>query len=117
MPTHPPAHRVEVLGPPGDRHDEILTPAALAFLARLDAAFAERRRRILTARRHRRDLLASGSPLGLPRATSGVRDDPHWRVAPPAPDLTDRRVELIAPPTPRAAANALGSGARRTVAS
>ncbi|MEU6293532.1 malate synthase A [Streptomyces erythrochromogenes] len=111
-PTHTPTRRVKVLGPPGDRHGEILTPAALDFLARLDEAFAGRRREILTARRHRSDRLASGSPLDFPRATSAVRDDPHWRVAPPAPGLTDRRVEITAPPTPRMAVNALNSGAR-----
>ncbi|QES47037.1 malate synthase A [Streptomyces venezuelae] len=111
MPTQVP-RRVKVLGPPGDRHDEILTPAALDFLALLDDAFAGRRREILTARRHRSDRLVSGSPLDFPRATSGVREDPHWRVAPPAPGLTDRRVEITGPPTPRMAVNALNSGAR-----
>ncbi|MEW1633600.1 malate synthase A [Streptomyces sp. NPDC093801] len=112
MSTHVPTRRVEVLGPAGHRHSEILTPEALEFLARLDAAFADRRREILTARLHRSDRLASGSPLGFPRATSGVRDAPNWRVAPPADDLTDRRVEITSPPTPRMAVNALNSGAQ-----
>ncbi|MEV7416168.1 malate synthase A [Streptomyces sp. NPDC089919] len=112
MPTHAPPHRIKVLGPPGDRHDEVLTPEALDFLARLHAAFAGRRRELLTARRHRADRLASGSRLDFPRATSGVREDPHWRTAPPAPDLTDRRVEITGPPTPRTAVGALNSGAR-----
>ncbi|MFB7936989.1 malate synthase A [Streptomyces sp. NPDC056049] len=112
MPTHTPTPRVTVTGPPGDRHDEILTPEALEFLARLDHAFARRRRELLTARRDRADRLASGSPLDFPRATSAVRDDPHWRVTPPAPGLADRRVEIVAAPTPHAAAEALASGAR-----
>ncbi|WP_189382656.1 hypothetical protein [Streptosporangium nondiastaticum] len=34
--------RIEVPGPPGDRHDEILTPRALDFPGPLDAAFAGR---------------------------------------------------------------------------
>ncbi|RSS84320.1 malate synthase A [Streptomyces sp. WAC06614] len=116
MSTRTPTRRVEVLGPPGERHGEILTPEALEFLARLDAAFANRRREILTARRHRADRLASGSPLGFPRATSAVRDAPNWRVAPQAPGLTDRRVEITSPPTPRMAVHALNSGARVWVA-
>ncbi|MFF9144847.1 malate synthase A [Streptomyces sp. NPDC014861] len=111
MPTHTPTPRVTVTGPPGDRHDEILTPEALEFLARLDRAFSRRRRELLTARRDRADRLASGSPLDFPRATSAVRDDPHWRVAPPAPGPADRRVELVTAPTARAAAEALTSGA------
>ncbi|GAA3215124.1 hypothetical protein GCM10020256_16460 [Streptomyces thermocoprophilus] len=44
--------------------------------------------------------------------TSAVRDDPTWRVAPPAPGLTDRRVEITGPPDRRMAVNALNSGAQ-----
>ncbi|MFE3964922.1 malate synthase A, partial [Streptomyces cyaneofuscatus] len=43
--------RVQVLGVPGDRHEEVLTPEALDFIARLDAAFATRRFDLLTERR------------------------------------------------------------------
>ncbi|MGW5802247.1 hypothetical protein ACWFQE_24665, partial [Streptomyces bacillaris] len=43
--------RVQVLGVPGDRHEEVLTPEALDFIARLDAAFAARRFDLLTERR------------------------------------------------------------------
>ncbi|MFF9018157.1 malate synthase A [Streptomyces sp. NPDC014870] len=111
MSTPETTHHVEVLGPPGDHHFEILNPEALDFVARLDAAFTRRRREILTARRHRSDSLASGHPLDFPRATSAVRDDPNWRVAPTAQALTGRRAEITAPPAPRTAANALGSGA------
>ncbi|MER7828343.1 malate synthase A [Streptomyces sp. NPDC096097] len=103
---------VRVLGTPGERHDEILTPAALAFIARLDAAFAGRRAEILKERRRRSGNLASGTPLDFSRATSAVRADPDWRVAPPAPGLTDRRVEITGPPARRMAVNALNSGAK-----
>ncbi|MFD0786166.1 hypothetical protein ACFQZ8_19885, partial [Micromonospora azadirachtae] len=41
---------VEVVGPRHDRHDEILTPPALAFLAELHRAFDTRRRELLAAR-------------------------------------------------------------------
>ncbi|MFE7868548.1 malate synthase A, partial [Streptomyces bacillaris] len=43
--------RVQVLGVRGDRHEEVLTPEALDFIARLDAAFAARRFDLLTERR------------------------------------------------------------------
>ncbi|MEU5053156.1 malate synthase A [Streptomyces sp. NPDC021096] len=103
---------VQVLGAPGDRHDEILTPEALDFLGRLDAAFANRRFELLAERRRRTERLASGTPLDFSPATSAVRADPTWRVAPPAPDLTDRRVEITGPPERRMTVNALNSGAR-----
>ncbi|WKX73801.1 malate synthase A [Streptomyces sp. XD-27] len=104
--------RVQVLGAPGDRHDEILTPAALDFIARLDAAVAGRRFELLAERRRRAERLASGAPLDFPLATAAVRADPDWRVAPPAPGLTDRRVEITGPPERRMTVNALNSGAK-----
>jgi malate synthase len=41
-----------------------------------------------------------------------VRDDPEWRVAPPAPGLEDRRVELTGPTDRKMTINALNSGAK-----
>ncbi|WP_327351688.1 malate synthase A [Streptomyces sp. NBC_01304] len=104
--------RVQVLGPPGDRHDEILTPEALAFLGRLDAAFAARRFELLAERRRRAERIASGVPLDFPLTTAAVRADRDWRVAPPAPGLADRRVEITGPPERRITVNALNSGAQ-----
>lgn len=111
MSTPDTSQHVGVPGPPGDHHIEILTPEALDFVARLDAEFARRRREILTARGHRSDSLASGRQLDFPRATSAVRDDPHWRVAPLAQGLTGRQREFTGPPNAEAAAHALASGA------
>lgn len=82
MSLTPLTSRVRVLGAPDERHDEILTPAALEFVGRLDAAFADRRLEILKERRRRSAHLVSGSPLDFSRATSAVRADPDWRVAP-----------------------------------
>ncbi|MFF0738778.1 malate synthase A [Streptomyces sp. NPDC004111] len=103
---------VEVLGAPGDRHDEILTAEALEFLGRLDAAFAGRRLRVLTERRRRAERAASGIPLDFPLTGRAIRADATWRVAPPAPGLVDRRVEITGPPERRTAVNALTSGAQ-----
>ncbi|MFF3013488.1 malate synthase A [Streptomyces sp. NPDC057939] len=103
---------VEVLGGPGPRFEEILTPGALDFVARLDSAFAKRRLDILKERRHQSDRLASGSRPDFPRATSAVRGDANWRVAAPAPGLIDRRVEITGPPERAVAAQALNSGAQ-----
>ncbi|MCT4352199.1 malate synthase A [Streptomyces sp. Je 1-79] len=112
MTTSAPTRQVRVLAAPGGRHDEILTPAALDFVGRLADAFGERRQWLLKERRRQAIRLATGSPLDFPVATSAVRNDTSWRVAPPAPGLTDRRVEITGPPDRRMAVNALNSGAR-----
>ncbi|MFJ8671701.1 malate synthase A [Streptomyces sp. NPDC093589] len=104
--------RVQVLGAPGRRFEEILTPAALDFLGSLAHAFADRYRDVLTERRRRALRLSSGSPLDFSRATSAIRADPDWRVAPPAPGLADRRVEITGPPERRTTVDALNSGAQ-----
>ena len=58
-----------------------------------------------------------GSPPGASCPTScrrprPIRDDPTWRVAPPAPGLVDRRVEITGPPDRKMTVNALNSGAK-----
>ncbi|MEW2347057.1 malate synthase A [Streptomyces sp. NPDC006684] len=111
MPTLAPARTVQVVAAPGARHDEILTPAALDFLGALVAAFGERREWLLRERRRQAHRLAAGIRLDFPLVTTPVRTDPAWRVAPPAPGLAERHVELVGPPTPEAAAAAYGSGA------
>lgn len=105
-------HDVRVLAAPGHRHHEILTPAALDFVGRLTAAFSKRRQELLKERRRQVLRLASGSPLDFPMVTAAVRADPDWRVAPAAPGLTDRRVEITGPPDRRMTVNALNSGAK-----
>ncbi|MEV6083982.1 malate synthase A [Streptomyces parvulus] len=112
MTTTAPTQQLRVVAAPGHRHDEILTPAALDFVGRLAAAFGERRRDLLKERRRQALRLASGSPLVFPMVTAAVRNDPSWRVAPPAPGLSDRRVEITGPPNRRMAVNALNSGAQ-----
>ncbi|RFU82687.1 malate synthase A [Streptomyces triticagri] len=116
MPISAPPRSAQVLGPPGHRHEEILTPEALEFVGRLVDAFAGRRLEILKERARVAARLASGSPLDFSVATSRIRADGTWRVAPPAPGLTDRRVEIAGPPDRRTTARALGSAAQVWVA-
>ncbi|SFP29518.1 malate synthase [Amycolatopsis arida] len=107
------AGRPEVAGPQGDRFDEILTPAALDFVARLDNAFAGRRRELLDARRLRRERLSTGEEtLDFLPETRAIREDDTWRVAGAAPGLEDRRVEITGPTDRKMTVNALNSGAR-----
>ncbi|MEV6979436.1 malate synthase A [Kitasatospora sp. NPDC093806] len=103
--------RIEVLGEPEDRFDEILTPEALDFVARLHLPFAARRAELLAERERRSAALAAGGTLDFRPETRAVREDRSWRVVGAGPGLHDRRVEITGPPERRMAVNALNSGA------
>ncbi|WP_457973416.1 malate synthase A [Arthrobacter sp. D1-17] len=97
---------------PVSRQHELLTPDALEFVTKLHRATAERRQELLQARRMRRvDIAAGQDPRFLPE-TEHIRNDPSWRVAPPAPGLEDRRVEITGPVDKKMTINALNSGAK-----
>ncbi len=102
---------VEITGPSGDRYDEILTPDALRLIAALQREFGGRRADLLAARAARQEEISAGGTLDFPPGTRGVREDPGWRVAPPAPGLVDRRVEITGPTERKMTINALNSGA------
>ena len=100
--------RVELLAA-GD--DTILTPSALAFVAKLHRELNPTRLQLLERRRVRQAELDAGAlPRFLPE-TRGVRDA-DWRVAPVPADLQDRRVEITGPTERKMMINALNSGAR-----
>jgi malate synthase len=94
------------------RQNEVLTPDALEFVAKLHRATAERRQELLQARRTRRADIAAGADPRFLRETEHIRNDPSWRVAPPAPGLEDRRVEITGPVDKKMTINALNSGAK-----
>jgi malate synthase len=94
------------------RQGEVLTPDALAFVAKLHRATTERRQELLQGRRNRRAEIAKGQDPRFLRETESVRNDPNWRVAPPAPGLEDRRVEITGPVDKKMTINALNSGAK-----
>ncbi|MER5422185.1 malate synthase A [Streptosporangium roseum] len=102
---------VEITGPSQDRSDEILTPEALAFVAVLQREFGARRLELLEARRERQAELSAGGTLDFLPETKHVRES-EWRVAPPAPGLEDRRVEITGPVDRKMTINALNSGAK-----
>jgi len=103
---------IEITGPAGRRHDEILTAEALAFLAALHDRFAAERQERLAARMTRRRAIDNGRDLRFLPETADVRADPSWRVAGAGPGLHDRRVEITGPTDAKMAINALNSGAR-----
>jgi malate synthase len=97
---------------PIQRQGEVLTPDALEFVGRLHRATAPRLQELLQARRDRRIEIGQGQdPRFLPE-TAWIRNDPEWRVAPPAPGLEDRRVEITGPVDKKMTINALNSGAK-----
>jgi malate synthase len=102
---------VEITGPSGDRYDEILTPDALKLIASLHREFNGRRRELLAARAERQQQLSEGGTLTSLPGTRHIREDPDWRVAPPAAGLVDRRVEITGPTERKMTINALNSGA------
>ena len=110
LPSVPPG--VEVTGEVRERYAEVLTPDALAFLADLHRRFGKRREEILAARAERDAGLAAGASLDFLPDTAAIRADESWRVAPPAPGLEDRRVEITGPTDRKMTVNALNSGAK-----
>lgn len=102
---------IEVAGDRVSGSDQILTPAALAFVERLAGAFEPRRRDLLAARAERRAALAAGGTLDLLPETAEIREA-EWTVAAAPADLDDRRVEITGPAEPKMTINALNSGAR-----
>jgi malate synthase len=103
--------RVEITGPTEERYVEILSPRALELLVMLHDALADRRAEALAARRRRQVQLSGGAMLDFLHETEHIRADDSWRVAPPAPGLIDRRVEITGPTDQKMTINALNSGA------
>jgi malate synthase len=105
------AQGIEVRGAETGRQAEVLTPAALAFVTRLQREFNPTRVALLAKRAERQARLDAGElPDFLPE-TRHVRES-DWRVAPAPADLQDRRVEITGPVDRKMMINAFNSGAR-----
>jgi malate synthase len=88
----------------------VLTDEALEFVGALHERFEPRRRELLAARARRREEIAAGATLDFLAGTREIREG-DWQVAPPPPDLQDRRVEITGPVDRKMIINALNSGA------
>ncbi|MFJ3641519.1 malate synthase A [Streptomyces sp. NPDC090108] len=97
---------------PLPRQEEVLTDAALGFVAELHRRFTPRRDELLALRAERRAGIARTGTLDFLPGTADIRADDSWRVAPAPPALEDRRVEITGPTDRRMTVNALNSGAR-----
>lgn len=100
---------VELWGDVEPHQEEVLTPAALEFLATLHRRFDRPRQKLLAQRRERQS--GSGVPRDFLVETAQIRQA-QWTVAPAPADLMDRRVEITGPTDAKMMINALNSGAR-----
>jgi malate synthase len=102
---------VQVTGGRVPGEDRVLTPEALALVARLTRNFRDELGVLLARRRDRQTRFDAGElPDFLPE-TAHVRES-DWTVAPAPADLDDRRVEITGPAEPKMMINALNSGAK-----
>jgi len=102
-------HGTEVIGNlPGQ--EQLLPPAALAFLADLQRRFGPTRQARLQVRRERQAFFDAGGLPDFREDTRAIRES-SWRVAELPAALLDRRVEITGPTDPKMVINALNSGA------
>lgn len=102
---------VQILGKITPQVNEVLTAAALTFVANLHRQFNPTRQALLKRRAERQVAIDAGKlPDFLPE-TESVRTS-EWQVAPAPADLNDRRVEITGPTERKMMINALNSGAK-----
>ena len=112
MTEQTPSGAVAIHGTMPPEFAQMLSPAAVDFLAGLARQFTARRSDLLQARQTRQAAIDSGQMPDFLPETAPIRDDPAWQVAPVPPDLQDRRVEITGPTDRKMVINALNCGAK-----
>src|SRR5215210_4835212 len=90
---------------------EVLTPEAVALVARLAREFGPRRLELLAKRQERQKAIDAGQMPDFLPETAHIRQA-DWTVASIPAALQDRRVEITGPVDRKMVINALNSGAR-----
>src|SRR6266550_2292772 len=108
IPTPP---GVQLSGELAPAFPEIVSPDALAFVAKLQRAFGNRREECLKRRQDRQAAFDCGEALDFLPETKSIRES-NWTCAPIPADLRDRRVEITGPTDRKMVINALNSGAK-----
>jgi malate synthase len=108
--TRPLPAGVEVRAVIAPEFASILTPDALAFVAKLARKFEAQRRELMAARALRQAGFDAGKLPDFLPDTREVRDS-EWTVAAAPRDLQDRRVEITGPTDRKMVINALNCGA------
>jgi len=91
-------------------YEQILTPEALALVAKLSREFEPRRQQLLAARVERAKRLDAGERPDFLPETAHIRNG-DWKIAPIPAALECRRVEITGPVERKMVINALNSGA------
>ena len=102
---------IHVTDTPSPSSGEILTPAALKFVADLHSTFNPTRERLLDQRAVRQAEFDAGAVPDFLSDTTDVRQG-DWQVAPTPPDLQCRWVEITGPVDRKMMINALNSGSQ-----
>src|SRR4028118_35884 len=93
-----------------DEYREILSPEAVAFVARLAREFTPRVEERLQARQDRQERINAGEMPDFLPETKDIREG-DWKIAPIPDALQDRRVEITGTPDRKMLINALNRGA------
>src|SRR3990170_7890730 len=101
---------VEIHGRVTPEFEQILTPRAVAFVAKLHRQFDARRQELLARRAARQKEFDAGKLPDFLPATGNIRSS-EWKIAPQPKDMLDRRVEITGPTDRKMVINALNSGA------
>ena len=104
------AEGVEFTAEIPEEFEEILTPEAVAFVAKLSREYRGRVVELLDKRTERQERINAGEMPDFLPETRDVREG-DWKIAAIPDDLQDRRVELTGPPDRKMTINALNSGA------
>ena len=100
---------IKVTGARFDRDEIVLNEFSLALIEKLHNELNPKRKELLKKRQARILEIASGKELDFLAETKSVREDNAWKVAPLAPGLIDRRVEITGPTERKMTINALNS--------
>jgi len=101
---------VEIHGAVTPEYAQILTPEAVAFVAKLHRTFEPRRQELLAARAVRQKTFDSGVMPDFLAETKKIRES-EWKIADQPKDMLDRRVEITGPTDRKMVINALNCGA------
>jgi malate synthase len=103
---------IKIIGSQIERQEEIFTESALELIEKLHLQLNPQRLKLLQKRKARIAAIANGIELDFLPETAHIRADDSWKVAPLAPGLEDRRVEITGPTERKMTINALNSGAK-----
>ena len=101
---------MEIIGDIKPGYERVLTPEALALVAKLSRAFAGRRQEQLAVRVERAKRLDAGERPDFLPETAHIRNG-DWKIAPIPKALECRRVEITGPVERKMVINAFNSGA------